>query len=95
MANNLIISYDLRKPGRNYNPVYEAIKSLGRWAIVVESTWYVDSSYSAKQAFDIVFAKCDNNDALFVVDASHNSAVWQNLPSDVDTLIKKHWNQLY
>lgn len=95
MANNLIISYDLRKPGRNYKSVYEAIKSLGTWAIVVESTWYVDSPYSAEQAFNIVFAKCDNNDALFVVDASHNLAVGQNLPNDVDTLIKRHWNQLY
>lgn len=95
VANNLIISYDLRKPGRNYEPVYEAIKSLGNWARVVESTWYVDTPYSSEQAFNIVSAKCDNNDALFVVNAKNNSVIWQNLPDDVSALIKRCWDQLY
>ena len=93
MANNLIISYDLRKPGRNYESVYEAIKSLGNSTRVVESTWYVNSLRSAEQAFDIVFAQCDENDVLFVVDATNNAAVWQNLSSNAEAIIHGYWER--
>jgi hypothetical protein len=41
MANNLFISYDLYNPGQGYEAVIEEIKSLGGWAKVHQSCWYV------------------------------------------------------
>jgi hypothetical protein len=92
MANNLFISYDLYHPGQNYEEVIEEIKSLGNWAKVQKSFWYVNSHYTASQARDKVWAKMDGNDSLLVVDATNNSAAWQNLSEEVSRYIQEHWN---
>lgn len=38
---SMIIEYDLRSPGRNYDDLYRAIKSYGAWAHITESTWFI------------------------------------------------------
>ena len=38
MKNIYIISYDLKIPGRGYTSLYDAIKSLGDWQHLLEST---------------------------------------------------------
>ena len=43
-----IISYDLRKPERNYEALYEAIKAYGTWAHINESLWAVVTSQTDK-----------------------------------------------
>ncbi|MEY2539280.1 MAG: hypothetical protein QOG67_3020 [Verrucomicrobiota bacterium] len=79
MANNLHISYDLHKPDKNYDAVIAKIKTLGNWAKIHYSYWYVKSGYSARQACDEVWSVMDSDDSVYVVDASSNSAAWQNL----------------
>lgn len=91
MANNLFISYDLNSPGQGYDEVFNAIKSLGNWAKVQKSFWYVSSTYSAEQAAEIVWAKMDRNDSLIVIDASSNDASWYNLPREVSNYIQENW----
>jgi hypothetical protein len=91
MANNLFISYDLMKPGQNYEAVIEKIKGLGSWAKVHYSLFYVSSKYSARQATDHVWAAMDANDTILVVNASTNEAAWQNLGEDVSKYIREHW----
>ncbi|MCJ8283942.1 CRISPR-associated protein Cas2 [Halomonas sp.] len=93
MANNLFISYDLNTPGQDYSGIIEEIKSLGSWAKVQKSFWYVNSTLTASQAVDRVWAKMDRNDSLIVVDAKNNSAAWQGLSDEVATFIKKQWSQ--
>lgn len=92
MANNLHISYDLYSPGQNYDAVIAAVKSLGSWAKVHQSFWYVDSSYSVADACNIVWAACDANDSVYVVDATNNVAAWRNISDEVANHIKSHWN---
>ena len=36
-----IITYDLSKPGRNYDDLYQRIKSYGTWAKIAESSWAI------------------------------------------------------
>ncbi|WP_312591156.1 MULTISPECIES: CRISPR-associated protein Cas2 [Stenotrophomonas] len=91
MANNLIVSYDLYSPGQDYSKVIEAIKALGSWAKIHKSVWYVNSSYTAAQARDKVWATMDRNDSIFVVDATDNDAAWQNLSNEVSNHIKDQW----
>jgi len=93
MANNLFISYDLNSPDQNYSAVIEEIKSLGNWAKVQKSFWYVNSSLAASQAVDRVWAKMDMNDSLIVVDATNNNAAWQGLSAEVDNFIKDKWTK--
>jgi hypothetical protein len=91
MANNLFISYDLNSPGQDYSSVINEIKSLGSWAKIQKSHWYVNSALTATQAVDQVWAKMDSNDSLIVIDATNNNASWQNLSEDVAIHIKNSW----
>lgn len=91
MANNLFVSYDLNSPGQNYERVIEKIQSLGSWAKVQKSFWYVDSPYTASQALDIVKQAIDSNDSLIVVDATTNNAAWYGLKPEVSKHIKRSW----
>lgn len=93
MANNLFISYDLYNPGQNYEKVAEAIKSLGTWAKVQKSFWYVKSNYTASKAAEIVWAAMDRNDSLIVVDATNNNCFWYNLDPQVAQFIKDQWSK--
>ncbi|ECI2867537.1 hypothetical protein [Hafnia paralvei] len=91
MANNLFVTYDLIKT-KDYEAVYKAIKSLGDWAKVTESNWYVDSTYTAEQAANIVRAAMDHDDKLVVVDAENNSFYCYNITSDVLEYMQSHWH---
>jgi hypothetical protein len=91
MANNLHISYDLKEPGKNYNRVIEAVKNLGAWAKVHYSFWYVKSDYTAAQARDILVRAIDNNDSVYVVDATNNDAAWHNISPEASTFIRERW----
>jgi hypothetical protein len=91
MANNLFISYDLNSPGQDYSSVINEIKSLGSWAKVQKSHWYVNSALTAQQAVDRVGAKMDSNDSLIVIDATNNNVSWKNLSDNVASHIKNNW----
>lgn len=91
MANNLHISYDLYVPNQNYEKVIAAIKTLGSWAKIHKSFWYVKSSYTASQARDRVWLAMDANDSLYVVDATNNEAAFQNVSGEVSEFIKEEW----
>jgi len=71
-----LISYDLNKTGQDYASLYEAIKSLGDWAHYLESTWFVDTNYSADQIKDNLMKIMDSNDNLFVTKIVYGYAGW-------------------
>lgn len=91
MKNNLFISYDLNSPGQDYTTVIEKIHSLGTWAKVQKSHFFVSTTLSAEQARAAVWSVMDNNDSLIVIDASNNDARWNNLLPEVTKQIQDHW----
>jgi phage tail sheath protein FI len=93
MANNLHVSYDLYRPGQNYEKVIERIKKLGSWGKVHQSFWYVNSTYTARQAADFVAEAMDASDKVYVVDASNNVAAWNHLPENVASHIRDQWTR--
>ena len=93
MANNLFISYDLNSPGQDYEAIFDEIKSLGSWAKVQKSFWYVNSRLTAKEAADRIRKKMDKNDSLIVVDASNNNASWYGLSDEVANHIQDQWTK--
>ena len=94
MANNLHISYDLHNPDKNYDRVIAAVKSLGSWAKIHYSYWYVKSNLTAAQARDAMKAAMDANDSVYVVDATNNSAAWHNISPDAAQFISGKWDKI-
>lgn len=74
--NCYILSYDLRKE-RDYNSLYDAIRSYGTWAKITESCWAVVTDKSAVDVRDHLLTTMDSDDRLFVV-KSGVEAAWQN-----------------
>ena len=82
-----IIEYDLRQPGRNYDVLYEAIKSYGTWAHITESTWFIKTDATCVQVRDKLLSVMDTNDRLFVGELS-GAAAWYNTICDSEFLKK-------
>ena len=63
-----IITYDLKKPDRNYSGLYEAIKAIsGKWAHIAESSWIVETrDETAVSIRDTLKGAMDGNDKLLV-----------------------------
>ena len=79
-----VVTYDLKKPGQNYEPLYTAIKSYGTWAHINESTWAVVTEQKAPEIRDFLKKFIDANDSLFVL-RSGVEAAWMN------PLCKNEW----
>jgi hypothetical protein len=66
----LMITYDLRKPGRDYNSLYAAIKSATYWAHPVESVWLIRTTSSVTEWRDRLKRHIDTNDMLLVLNVA-------------------------
>lgn len=86
----ILISYDLRKPGRNYENLYEYLKSYEKWAKPLESLWLIKTSLSPTDVRDIALEHIDTNDGLFVVDVTNRSTAWIGIPKKVSDWIKEN-----
>ena len=82
---SMIIEYDLRSPGRNYDDLYAAIKGNDQWAHITESTWFIKTSLSCAQVRDRLSAVMDTNDRLFVAELV-GTAAWHNVICDSNYL---------
>lgn len=88
---NYFISYDLYRPGQNYDAIGAAIQRLGAWAKVHLSLYYLSSNLTAQQVYDSVTAACDPNDKVIVISAQ--DAIWNSLPREVSSHIQAHWSR--
>lgn len=91
MAHNIHVSYDLNSPGQNYDRVIAKIKTLGSWAKIHKSYWYLDTALSAEQVARAIWSSMDATDSLYVVDATTNYAMGFNLPPDTYNFIRARW----
>ncbi|HDL4195025.1 TPA: hypothetical protein PW763_001284 [Mannheimia haemolytica] len=89
MKNNILITYDLNKSGQNYAALIEKIKTLGAWAKVQQSAWYLHTSYSSKEVLEMLSTVTDYNDSLFVAQLSE--ANWRGLSNVVSKFIQEQW----
>jgi len=82
-----LITYDLNRPGQNYNDLFEAIKAIGTWWHCLDSTWIVKSNLTAVQIRDSLSTKIDKNDSLLVVVLSGVGA-WTGFSDDCSNWLK-------
>jgi hypothetical protein len=72
----LLVGYDLKKPGQNYGPLYEKLKSYQTWWHALDSTWMVRADLTVVQLRDQLRPFIDSNDGLLVMDVTSDAAAW-------------------
>lgn len=77
------VNYDLRKPGRNYEPVYDYLKSFSAWSRPLGSLWLVRTSKSAVTVRNELKRLVDGNDRVITFDVTGDS--WATNFSDAQT----------
>lgn len=87
--NSYLITYDLNKPGQNYNDLYEAIKKIGLWWHCLDSTWIVKSDKTAVQIRDSITPHIDSNDSLLVAHLSGEGA-WIGFSDQCSSWLKNN-----
>ncbi|GAA0613245.1 CRISPR-associated protein Cas2 [Paenochrobactrum glaciei] len=72
---SFIVSYDLRKHGRDYQALYSRLEE---WKAIriLESVWLIKWNTTASKIRDDLKEKIDSNDALFVAKLT-GEAAWQ------------------
>lgn len=80
------INYDLKRPGQNYEELYQAIKGCGVWWHYLGSTWLVDTSLTASGIWDSISPHVDKNDSVLIIGVTRDYTGW--LPPDAWEWIK-------
>lgn len=81
-----LISYDLIK-NKDYPKLHEAIKKLGNYQRILESTWVVASTSTSADIRDYCKSFMDSDDKLFVAKLNGEMA-WRKLPSNISNWLK-------
>jgi hypothetical protein len=71
------VCYDLRKPGQNYQPVWDMLERLGVKA--TESAYLIEASSTATQVRDAMLQITDANDRILVTEIHISSWACSNL----------------
>jgi hypothetical protein len=64
----LLITYDLKKPGKDYTALYNVIKTAPKWWHYLESTWIIQTPESVDTWNSRLTKVLDQNDHLLIVD---------------------------
>ena len=83
-----IITYDLCKPGQNYDELINAIKTYN-WCKIAESAWVVTTTKKASEIRDHLKSKIDKNDKLFV-GKLNGEAAWYGESDTVTKWLKEN-----
>jgi hypothetical protein len=76
----LLVTYDLRTPGHNYNPFYEALMQQGTWWHYISSTWLIATTKTPKELHSAVVSHITISDPLLVV--AIKRPYWGFLPKE-------------
>jgi hypothetical protein len=87
MKQVLIISYDLVKPGQNYEELLKRIKAYDGWARLGGSAYLISTERTPVEVRDHLRQVLDQNDKLFVGTSPPPSA-WAGMPQDVSKWIQ-------
>ena len=72
-----IITYDLCNEEKNYDDLYEYIKSFSEYAHITESVWIITTDKKCKTIRDEINGIVDSDDKIFVAELTGTSA-WHN-----------------
>lgn len=82
------VSYDLNKPGQNYDSLYEELENSTSRLHFLDSTWLIYTRESANQLLSRLLKHIDLNDCLLVIEVTSSYA--GRLPDDAWKWIKDY-----
>ena len=62
-----VIGYDLKKPGQDYDDLFDAIKDYPNWWHHLDSTWIIKTNDSVSDVRDDLKQHIDSDDDLLVM----------------------------
>jgi hypothetical protein len=77
----MLVSYDLRKPGRNYQPLYARLDAWGAKR-VLESVWIMTANATEEEVRDDLLKYMDANDGILVV-GLNGAAAWSSVQNSL------------
>lgn len=85
----LLVTYDLKTPGRDYTPLFNAIKGSSTiWWHYLTNTWLVKTTWSTDTLGRHLLKFITTNDRLMVIEVSGIGQGW--LPNDAWDWIRKN-----
>jgi len=82
-----VVSYDLKKPGKNYVGLTEQLQFFPGWWHYLGSTWLISTSESATELYNRLAPHLDKNDSILIIEAGKHIQGW--LPKDAWEWIQK------
>ena len=82
------VSYDLTKPDRNYEELYEKLKAYGTYSHALESTWFIEAEDGAAEVRDNLKEVLDTDDKLLVIEVIANHWASYNLRTKTNEWLK-------
>jgi hypothetical protein len=75
-----VVSYHLRKPGKNYVELTEQLRNSPGWWHYLESTWLISTRESADELYNRLHVHIDEGDSILIIEAGRRRQGW--LPKD-------------
>lgn len=83
------VSYDLRNPGRNYQPLYDLLNQGGA-VRALESLWFVDDFRQAAPVLAAIREVLDHNDGLLLTEITNSNWASHGItPAGVEWLLAR------
>jgi len=83
-----VVSYDLRKPGKDYKGLSDELQRSPGWWHYLDSTWLIVTSESAAELYNRLIPHLDEGDSILVIQAGSDRQGW--LPKDAWTWIQQN-----
>ena len=71
-----VVSYDLRKRGKNYIGLTEQLQNSPLWWHYLESTWLIATSESPSELYNRLAAHLDSDDSILIIEAGKDIGGW-------------------
>jgi CRISPR-associated endonuclease Cas2 len=68
----LLVTYDLTKPGQEYEELYEELKKSEGWWHYLQSTWLIYTRESPKELYNRLANHLDKTDSLIIFEIKKN-----------------------
>jgi hypothetical protein len=86
----LLVTYDLKQPGRDYQPVYDYLKKF-TYCKGLESVWLLDTTTSTSTVRDGLRSLTDSNDVVLVVRLTQDWASYNYYCADWLNNSSRNW----
>ena len=70
------VSYDLKGPNPDYEPLIEALQSEGKWWHFLESTWLVSTDETSSELYKRLLPALTRKDCILIIEVPNNAQGW-------------------